>query len=188
MLLGYAATGGTVLSLGSLSMLCSVYSRTTRAAGKRTARVVALYIFSMWGLGPLLSYITAPALVQDAFACINAGNPIAVGHIVADAIRGAGGFDDVVWPAIRDYVAFHLLAAVVFLTWAVRKLRSVAALHADGPRPPKRTGLFRPPTRPPVSDRPVLWKALHFDFRQVRSVGGRGWPECYSSSASRPSW
>jgi len=59
------------------------------------------------------------------------------------------------------------------VTWAARKLRAVAADHYEPPTRWKPACLFRPPPRPPVDDRPVLWKALYFDFRQVRSVAGR---------------
>jgi ABC-type transport system involved in multi-copper enzyme maturation permease subunit len=177
---GYTALAVTALSLGSLSLLCSVYLRTARAAGQRAARVVGLYIVSLMLIGQGLREFPRIAMwpggvfnVVDLVDLINTGNPFAVGHLLADTVRGGGRLGDAVGPAVLNYIIFHLLAATVFLIWATFRLRPVAAAQADGPPRQPTTGFRRSPPRPPVGDRPVLWKALHFDLRQYRSVGGR---------------
>jgi ABC-type transport system involved in multi-copper enzyme maturation permease subunit len=178
--LGYAALAATVLSLGGLSLLSSVYGRTTREAGQRAGRVAVLYVILLVPAGQALRAWPAVATfpggyvtVQDVYDWLAAGDPLAVGQELAYAVRGGWRLADAVVPAVRNYVVFHLLAAGTFLTVAAVRLRPAAADLADGPPPPKRTGLFRPPPRPPVGDRPVLWKTLHFDFRQFRTAAGR---------------
>jgi hypothetical protein len=164
----------SVLSLGSLAILCSVYGRTVRAAAQRAGQIVVGYLIVMYSLNLALLWLRPPAVVFDVADWLDAGNPWAVGRQIADALRGGWRFADAALPAIGRYLLFHLVATGVFLTWAARRLRPMAALHAEGPPlADERFRLFRPPTRPPVPDRPVLWKALHFDFRQVRSVGGQ---------------
>jgi ABC-type transport system involved in multi-copper enzyme maturation permease subunit len=178
--LGYAALAVTILSLASLTVLCSVYARTMRAAGQRASQFVVGYLFVMSVFRQLLQLRpTAAAFpggsvaVGDVADWLNAGNPFAVGATITHAIRGGWRFNDAVLPSVGGYLLFHIAATAICLTWASRRLRPIAAIHADGPPPKKRTGMFRPPPRPPVSDRPVLWKALYFDFRQARSVAGR---------------
>jgi ABC-type transport system involved in multi-copper enzyme maturation permease subunit len=176
-LVAYMVLAATVVSLGSLSMLCAVYVPTAKAAGQRAARVAGLYVVGLILLAQVLRAFPAIAMwpgtavtVADVVDVLDAGNPLDLIHRCTDAVRGRSFADAA--PAIRNYIFFHLAAAGVFVTWAVARLRPVAAAQADAP-PPKRTGLFRPPPRPPVGDRPVYWKALHFDFRQHRTAAGR---------------
>jgi ABC-type Na+ efflux pump permease subunit len=184
-LAGYATLAATLVDLGALAVLCSVYSRTTRAAAQRTARVVGLYILALMVGGPALAHWPAAAAfpgspsrpfpidVLAVYELLDVGNPIGAVWRLAGGVRGGLPLDDVLWRTAGGYVLFHLTAAVVWAAWAVWRLRPVAASLGDGPPPQTKTGLFRPPARPPVGDRPVLWKAVHFDFRQYRSAIGR---------------
>jgi hypothetical protein len=156
-----------------------MYSPTTRAAGQRAARVVGLYIVALILAGQVLRAFPRIAewpgtavTLSDVVDVLNAGNPFAVGQQLTGAIRGRS-FDETVGPAVFGYIVFHLLAATLFLTWAILRLRPVAATQAEGAPPPPQTGLRRSPPRPPVGERPVLWKTMHFDFRQYRTAGGR---------------
>lgn len=173
-LLGYAITAVTVLSLGSLAVLCSVYTRTTKAAAQRTSRIVAFYFFAWFAYARLAVYLGPPPVVQDVVDWLFAGNPFHITDAVYGTVRGGGRFQDTLWPAVRDYLIFHAVAAATFVTWAALRLRPVAARQADGPLPPKQTGLRRIVPRPPVDDRPVLWKMLHVDVRQFRTTAARG--------------
>jgi hypothetical protein len=184
-LAGYAALTATLLSLGCLSVLCSVYARTTKAATQQFGRVVGLYVFMLiigsgvfraWPrLAALPGSLSQPSAVsvQDFYDLLNAGNPLAAGERVTGAWRFGGNVGDVLWPTLRDYLLFHLTVAAGCGVWAVRRLRPVAALQGDGLPLPSKRPLFKPVPRPPVGDRPVLWKALYFDFRQYRSAFGR---------------
>lgn len=181
--IGYAALLATMLSLGALSLLCSIYARNARAAAQRTGRVVGLYVVGLYLVGQVFGVYPAAATwpgtavtVGDAVDLLDVGNPLSLGRRLSAAIRG-GSFDDAVEAAAWHYVEFHLLAAGVFVTWAVRRLRPVSADLAEGPPPPRTTGIFRPPPRPPVGKRPVLWKALHFDFRQYHTAAGRAFAQ-----------
>jgi ABC-type transport system involved in multi-copper enzyme maturation permease subunit len=176
-LVAYAVLAATVVSVGSLSLLCAIYVPTAKAAGQRAARIVGLYVVGMIGLRKLLGVFPAVALwpggvvtVADFVDALDAGNPLDLVERFIDAVRGRAFADAT--PPVRNYIVFHVIAAGVFVAWAVLRLRPVAGAQADAP-PPKRTGLFRPPPRPPCGDRPVLWKALHFDFRQSRTAAGR---------------
>jgi ABC-type Na+ efflux pump permease subunit len=184
-LVGSAALVATVLSLGCLSVLCSVYARTTKAATQLFGRVVGLYILTLVVGGnvlrarPAVGFFPGSAVrpavvsVQDLFDLLDRGNPIAAVQAVANAFRGGGPFGDVLWSVAGGYLLFHLAVAAVCGAWAVLRLRPVAAHQGDGPPPPARSGLRKPLPRPPVGDRPVLWKALHLDFRQYRTAAGR---------------
>src|SRR5262249_48796493 len=150
----------SVLSLGSLAVLASVYARTARQAGQVAARNVAGYIFAMYALNAAFGRWPPPPYVLTIAAWLNAGNPLQLVHTVINAVRGPGRPGDVVLPAVGEYVVFHVAASTLFVIWASLKLRPVAAEHGDGPPPPKSTGLLRPPPRPTVGDRPVLWKGM----------------------------
>jgi ABC-type transport system involved in multi-copper enzyme maturation permease subunit len=70
---------------------------------------------------------------------------------------------------LQRYALFHGGVALVGVTWAVLRLRALALAQAAGPR----RGLLKPlraPRRPPVGERPMLWK-------EVRVEGGLrvGW-------------
>jgi ABC-type Na+ efflux pump permease subunit len=171
-LIGYVVLGVSVLSLGSLAILSSVYARTTRQAGQVAARNVAGYIFAMYALTSTFGRWPPPAYIRTIVEWLNAGNPLQLAHTLTNVIRGGGHVGDVLLPAVGQYVVFHLVATGVFLAWASARLRPVAAEQGEGPPPPKSTGLMRPPPRPPVTDRPVLWKGMYFDARQTRSMLG----------------
>src|SRR5439155_6782854 len=114
-LVGYAALAATVLSLGGLGVLCSVYARDTRTAGQRVARVVVLYVILVVVLGQALrawpgvaAFPGGPVTVQDAADLFAAGSPFAAGNRAVAGVRGGGSFGDAVWPPVRDYILFHL--------------------------------------------------------------------------------
>jgi ABC-type Na+ efflux pump permease subunit len=174
-LFGYAITAVTILSLGSLAVLCSVYTRTTRAAARRTSRIVAIYFFAWFAFNRLAPYLGPfPPVVDDIIDWLFAGNPFLITDHVYGTVRAGGRYADTLWEAVRNYLVFHAVAAVTFITWAALRLRPIAARQADGPPPPKRSGFRRLVPRPPIGDRPVLWKTLHVDFRQFRTAVSRG--------------
>jgi ABC-type transport system involved in multi-copper enzyme maturation permease subunit len=187
---GDVALAATLLSLGSLGVLCSVYARNIKAATQGVGRIIGLYVLLLilgrqaLAAWPRVAFFPGTPLrpaavsVQDLYDLLDAGNPYAFMRNVYEGLRIGGTFEDVLWPAARDYVLFHLTAAAVCVGLAVWRLRPVAAARGDGPPPPPKAKLLGPPPRPPVGDRPVLWKALYFDYRQVRSAAGRVIARC----------
>jgi len=177
-LLGAAALGATMWSVGSLSMLWSVYARTPRAATQRAGQVVALYVVGMMISGQLLASFPTVGRwppgsrfdLTDLHDWLNIANPVAA----VSAIFGSTGgtFSDTLWSVFRSYFFSHLALGLVFTTWAIRRLRPVAAAAPhDGP-PPEAIGVA-PAKRPPVGNRPVYWKMLWCDARPTKSRMGR---------------
>ena len=182
---GYTVLAISVVSLASLAVLCSVYARTVRAAGQRTSQVVVGYLFMVFVLGKVLQIwpmvasfpgtLKSPAIVdlQSVVEFLNAGNPFAVAGRLVEAVRGGWRFADAVAPTVRHYLLFHAVLTAVFLTWAARRLRPIAAAQMDEPLRRRRAGKSAPYSRPPIGDRPVLWKAVHVDFRRRRTGFGQ---------------
>jgi hypothetical protein len=136
-------------------------------------QAVVGYFIAMSALNTLLMFRPVPLFMQDVADWLNAGNPFTVFRRLTEAIARSGRHGEMLIEMVRNYVLFHLTLTAMSLVWAILRLRPVAAAHADGPPPKKQTGLFRPPLRPPVGDKPVFWKAQYFEFRQAKSVFGR---------------
>ena len=87
-LVGFAATGLTMLSLASLSILVSVYARQPRQAVLWTFGWITAYLTAAglgwllvlpsvgWATWPSTETWTSPVTVTDAVGWFNAGNPI----------------------------------------------------------------------------------------------------------------
>jgi ABC-type transport system involved in multi-copper enzyme maturation permease subunit len=180
-LAGFAATLATLISLGSLSVLNSVYAANARQAALHTYLQVAGYlILSLGGV----------ACVQQ-FAWIGAGNPIMAAWRLE---RSADLSADLPW-VLGPYLVFHVLTAALWLTWAVRRVRArpeqlvrkpalamsttevplkiAAARSGSGTRLPHHV-IFRPQLyydrplpphkpRPRVHGEPLLWKELYVE-------------------------
>jgi ABC-type transport system involved in multi-copper enzyme maturation permease subunit len=147
-------------------------------------------------LDPAVAYFpspTSPVKVIDLVEWINAGNPVSALYKVGEAINSGSSLDDVLPDLLRRYVAFHGVVAFVTLSIAVVSLRVVGRLAGErakgderGPdaavRPgpdaapaaatpaataaPRSSTLFR---KPPVSDRPVLWREVYCEAFWPRS-------------------
>ncbi len=172
-LAGFAATGLTVLSLASLSMLSSVLSRRSRDAIIISYLGAVAYLgisglsrtllLSQFGLADLPSTEswTSPVTVRDLVEWLCAGNPfVAVYHIFG----GGGGPgltrpDEVLPEVLRNYAIFHLLVAGVCATLAVVRLRPVA-LKQTYDKQQKGSLLGRWRLRPAVGDFPMVWKEV----------------------------
>jgi ABC-type Na+ efflux pump permease subunit len=183
-LIGVAALVATVVSIASLSVLVSVYYVSTKAAGQRAGQAVALYVVGLLLFGQLLRAYpvignfpspSSPVTVYDLYDWVGVGNPIIAVHKLADAVGAGGDLIQAAVPVVRDYVVFHVLATVVCLTWASRRLRPVSAERGEGAPPTPRSKLKRTLPRPPVSDRrPVTWKMLYCDQRLTRTAFNLG--------------
>ncbi len=178
LLAGFAATGLTMLSLGALGMLCSVFARKARDAIILTYLLAALYHLlsgATWlvllpitgrrgdtSIAELLDFLPWDDIVH----WLNAGNIFSAMGRLLYAFEFGGRIDAVLPELLRLFTVFHVLATGVFLAWAVLRLRAVALRQAHAPA--RRWFAWRPLRKqakrlPPVGAQPVLWKEVHVD-------------------------
>jgi ABC-type transport system involved in multi-copper enzyme maturation permease subunit len=118
-LAGFAATLATLVSLGSLSVLNSVYTANARQAAFHTYLQMAGYLL----------------LTLGGVACVGKMSWVGAGNPIVAAIRLESSSDltaDLPW-LLGEYLVFHVLTAALWLTWAVRRLR--ARPERSSPRP-----------------------------------------------------
>jgi ABC-type Na+ efflux pump permease subunit len=176
-LVAVAALGATMWSLGSLTMVASVYARTSRIAAQRAGQVFGLYIVGMMMLGQLLNAFPSighwPGTrfdLLDLHEWLNIANPLAAIQTISSAIRGT--FAQTLWPVFWGYFLAHLGLGAAFAAWAIARLRPVAAAAPlDGP--PPEIVQSDPLQRPPIRDWPVFWKMLWCDSRTIKSRWNR---------------
>src|SRR5262249_42401084 len=114
-----------------------------------------------WRL-PSVAEMLAPLPVAEFVAAINSGNIASTLGQLARAVRLGGRLDLVLPELLRDYVVLHGLAALACGTWAVLRLRALALKEAPI-KPAKNLLRVRRRERPPVGDRPLLWKEVHVE-------------------------
>jgi ABC-type transport system involved in multi-copper enzyme maturation permease subunit len=155
---GFAVTGLSALSLAALSIWLSVYARTVRGA------IAGTYVY------------TVVICVCPFFACLN------VFFLLMSEFQHANLLDFAT--GIGVSAGSHLFVTFMLLVAAVRGLRkprgpaidrrAVPTVEAGdrGRREtwPHRKRFFGPP---PVGDRPLLWKELHFGGSDEARIVGR---------------
>jgi ABC-type transport system involved in multi-copper enzyme maturation permease subunit len=158
---GFAATGVTMLSVGSLAVFCS--------AGARQPVQAVLQTYAL----------LAGALV---FACIPGFN---LGHPVLLVVTLASSEDANVFVALFLYTVLHLTVAYLLVQAATTRLRyaefaSIVPVEL-GPQPSLTAGeapaTFLPPgPPPPMGDRPLAWKEHyiepHFRWDRLKPLFG----------------
>jgi ABC-type transport system involved in multi-copper enzyme maturation permease subunit len=179
LLLGYAGTGVTMASLACLSIFASVVCRRTRDAVLFVYLVIlaylavsffAQYLASQYAAAmsfPSTAEWTSPLTLDDVLSAVQAGNPL----LVMQRLSPRGNLDlDAMPAALGSYSIFHGLLAGACLFAAVGLLRRASLKE---PRTP-RLAAQKKRTRPPVGERPMIWKELWLE-RLVRRrwlVGG----------------
>jgi ABC-type transport system involved in multi-copper enzyme maturation permease subunit len=142
---GFAATGATLLSVGSLGILCSVYARSSLEA-------------LLWTYLALVGFLAFCACSP----CPNFIHPMAL----FGALPWSGSFPPLI--VFTTYTLFHATVAVFCLGVAVGRVREVA-LSPPAPVPvPARKGgapaVSRPRRcAPPVQEDALLWKELYVE-------------------------
>jgi ABC-type transport system involved in multi-copper enzyme maturation permease subunit len=168
LLAGLVATGATMLSLASLSILNSVYATKARTAIILTYIQVALYFgvttcsLLLWRPGALPPWARW-ACAGNAYVVLKNLQMAVLARSAPIAIPGAGPVTFIrTLPGITfSYVGFHLTVTVLCLIGAVVGLRLWARGQASS-RAQRAYAIALTQRRlPPVSARPMVWKELH---------------------------
>jgi ABC-type transport system involved in multi-copper enzyme maturation permease subunit len=165
-LASYAATLATVASVACLGTLFSVLVRKGRDAILLTYLCIFAYFVS-WRVQfaiPLswrsLPSASSPVTLQNLLDCYNAGNILHVTTSIGYLGRGSGvTLSEALPGALRGYLIFHGLLALVCITWAVFRLRAVAMKETYGKSRKLRLGV-RVFGRPPIGEQPMVWKEV----------------------------
>jgi ABC-type transport system involved in multi-copper enzyme maturation permease subunit len=167
----FIVTASTLFSLTCLSLACSILASTSRGA------IIMTYAWLMFFL--VFSLCGEPI----PYAWVTAGNPIGAFARLFGVIPRLGGNEYLILAAI--YAALHLTAGAMLYFWAARnlRLRSIAGdwgvvpdtieapkvIYERRPRPHWEVAAI---LRPPLGDRPILWKELHAE--PIFHLGGAG--------------
>jgi ABC-type transport system involved in multi-copper enzyme maturation permease subunit len=167
-LVGFAGTAVTMVSLASLSVLCSVYARRTRAAILYAYMLAAVYLL-LSGLSrflyttPIVTWSWRIAGVQvsvsDLLDCLEAGNPVVHFLEVSNGLVRGGRLADSLPVQLREYALFHGVASVLCVFQAVAGLRRAFHKQAEQPTLSRRQEP-RWWNRPRVGRHPMVWKEL----------------------------
>jgi ABC-type transport system involved in multi-copper enzyme maturation permease subunit len=168
----FLVTGLTLFSVGSLSILSSIYFKKPRDAILLTYLVMTAYFgcaslsvvllsyprIAGFGIGTPPNAITLKDLIQ----WVNAGNIGFALFALRDAFRSNVPLTSVLPGLMRNYAIFHCAAAMICTLVAVARLRVVAARQAmDVSRARARGGRLRRRWR--IGRRPMMWKEIVVD-------------------------
>ena len=167
----FIVTASTLFSLTCLSLVCSILASTSRGAIIMTYAWLAFFL--------VVSSCGEPI----PYAWATGGNPVGAFARLFVVIPKLGGNEYLILAG--QYAALHLTAGAVMYVWAARnlRLRSITGdwgVLPDAPEAPKVIYERRPRPhwevaailRPPLRDRPILWKELHAE--PIFHLGGAG--------------
>jgi ABC-type transport system involved in multi-copper enzyme maturation permease subunit len=154
-LAGYAVTGVTMLSLGALTVLCSVHARKPRDAVLMTYLLLVVFLV----VSLLCRFLMRESVLGWSWlAWVADGNLGVVLYQVREGWLRGTSLDSMLPGLLLRYGVFHGLVALFCVTAAVLRLRRAAWPRS---RPARGTwlGRLRLP-RPVWALRPMLWKEL----------------------------
>ena len=180
----FLATGLTMTSLASVSILASVFARRTRAHRPRLHGLLAyLFLRAAGGVpevcdsfrGRVRWFNDSPPTLLSLLEHVNHGHIFMAYMRVAENVVRGGRLSDALTDVLGDYIAFHLVVIGICTTWAVVRLRSVALQQAGGAVGVTAKTLVprRLRRRPPVSNRPMLWKEVYAEPGGHFNMAGR---------------
>jgi ABC-type transport system involved in multi-copper enzyme maturation permease subunit len=166
----FAATGITMASAGSLSILLSVYAKKPRDA------IVLTYLTMLAYLGfsalayilklfpsvisqPLNFWAANPIRVEDVIDCVGAGNLAVVCYKIIFALERRLALSDFLTGLLGNYALFHAPVIVGCALWAVARVRAVAVKQTYG-EARKTPRSIRAWKQQPIGEDPMLWKEL----------------------------
>lgn len=184
----FLATGLTMTSLASVSILASVYARKTRDALGRVYMGLIAYLILLpalevfmrgpWaGVGAVpLWFSDSPPTILSVVQRVNHGHIFMAYGKLLETVAMGGRLAQAIENVLADYVGFHVVVIAVCTTWAVLRLRPVALRQAGGAvgvpaKSTVRRELRR--RRPPVGDHPMLWKEVYAESGARMGVAGR---------------
>lgn len=173
LLASFALTGITLVSLGSLSLLCSVYARRPWHAVLQ-AMVLTVSYLAFSGLAHAL--VKRPAasatLLDDVVIVVNQGNFVTLGVQVVRDIKLGRPLGTFMPEHLAWYAVWHGLLAVFCIGMAVVRLRPVALHQASGPSVRKHiVGAVR--LKPRLWRWPMLWKEVFCEPKPRRGLLAR---------------
>lgn len=159
----YAALAISMVSVGSLSMLASVYSTKPQQAMTYSYLVMvaycgistpAVFLASYLGIDNIpLSPGADPITVDDVVCGFVSGNLYLA--LLLESGRGFS-FTDLLASVLLNYALFHALVALVCCGWAVARVRAVAVKQLQSEARPTLHGLMG--WRAAIGERPLIWK------------------------------
>jgi len=180
--MAYLATFVMVLGIAGVSIYVSVHAPNASKANGQMIGIIIGYLFFASLLHGTINYapnvanfpnnlgIRSPVIVADLVEALRWGQPFTRIQDFALAGSASVAVGDVVWKILREFAAFHLTLFLVFGSIGIRQLRFVAASYADGKTDKPQSAKAPDHGRPPVTDRPILWKELHYDSSKSRTV------------------
>jgi ABC-type transport system involved in multi-copper enzyme maturation permease subunit len=180
----FTAAGCTMVSLASVSFLCSLYARRSRDAIVRSY-LLSLGYLVLSGLSwvlllPQLQLASfpstdewhSPVTLEDVVHWSNYGNIVSAAFQIAGGVHAGGALNDLLWRAMTKYAWFHGLIAAGCCVWAVVRMRAKALeqLAGDSDRHAS-LGRVRLGWRP-LRDRPVFWKEIAAEVGDRRGLVG----------------
>jgi ABC-type transport system involved in multi-copper enzyme maturation permease subunit len=178
-LTSYAFLGLNILSLGTLSVLCSLYGRDGRSALLRVYALAFGYLglsglswTLIWPLDlgsfPSTDTWLSPVTVKDLVQWFNAGNFLAwTVRGIYDLFSGVA-LDKFLQPALEAFAWFHGSIAAVAMVWVGLRFRRVllsprAVSDRRGETGQGTAWLFGLNGRPRVFNWPMIWKELYVE-------------------------
>lgn len=187
----FIATGVTILSIASLSILVSIYARKSHTAIGHATSVVLLYFSLYFVLLVMLESIRANffasgfqtgtrilpwwykalGLFVEVFG---SGHPVhAVLNFISLFLTGVKtsaltgvSLADSRFQVLLNYCLFHGALFLVCIVLSIWRLRPVCLSHAFAVVKSSRSeAARRAARRRPVTDRPMLWKVLHVEYQ-----------------------
>lgn len=152
---GFAATGLTLLSVSSFSLLCSVYVRRVRDAIVLAYFVTAGYL----GISSML-YVPPPGTTPLWAEGLNAGNIYYIVRQLRVALDQGDDLAVVLMDLLRGYALFHLAVALFCIILAVLLVRSRALSQMGEQRAKPRRAVG---WRPPIRRLPMVWKEIFME-------------------------
>jgi ABC-type transport system involved in multi-copper enzyme maturation permease subunit len=177
----YGVTLLTLFSLGSVSILCSLYSESTPGAVVRSYVAPLLFFVLLWALPEVHGLIKLcgddarwHGWLDELIALLQTGNPLTVVNELSQYLQTTGSLGNKPWELLGQFAFFHGIVIVGCLSFTVLRLRRTYLRYVakDQSNAGRQLRQLIPWRRPPLRERPMLWK------------------ECYGGAASRlgPLW
>ncbi len=168
-LAGFAATGLTMVSVASFSILCSILARSVRDA------IVLAYLGLAFYLGISFAVVEVwPPATAPLGTWVYAGNPFAAAQQLRDDVAANRNLAGSIPGILKSFAVFHGATAVLFILFSMARVRAIGLRHMQRPAVAgKVISTWRQAVRPRVPRLPMLWKEIFVEPGFRLSVPGR---------------